>query len=153
MENEIKCLSFLNGETIICTIINGVIFNAFKIDTYTDKESKERSFIFIPILKCKYDQNLNTEESKNILNNNNLISCYEPASTVKSAYKYFIETEQFVGQVMMKYLCECGPSKEWVDNLNKELEEANAHLPKKKPFSDGNIIKGAFGPHFEVIEE
>lgn len=153
MKDEIKCLSFLNGETIICIINNDIISNAFNIKTYTDKESKERSFIFNPILKCKYDQNLNIEESKNLLNNKNLISCYEPANTVKNAYKSFIETEQFVGQVMWKYLCECGPSKQWVDKLNKELEEANAHLPKRKPISDGNIIKGAFGPHFEVFEE
>lgn len=153
MENNIKCLSFLNGETIICNINNKLITEAFYIETYTDKESKERSFIFKPILKCKYEQNLNIEESTKLLNSINLISCYEPAKTVKNAYKNFIETEQFVGQVMLRYLCECGPSKEWVDKLNKELEEANAHLPKRQPFSDGNIIKGAFGPHFEVTEE
>ena len=153
MKNMIKCLSFLTGETLICILNEDAITNAFYIETFTDRESRERSFIFKPLLKCKYEQNLNKDECNKILNNPNMISCYEPAESVKNAFMMFIENEQLVGQVMWKHLYECGPSKAWVDKINKELEEANAHLPKRKPISDGNIIKGAFGPHFEVIEE
>ncbi len=153
MNYDIKCASFISGETVIFHFENDIIEDAFFIKIITDKESKERFFAFNPILKCKLRQNLTAVESINFMNNNNILSIYSPEDSVKNAYKFFIENDENIGRVMYNNLYECGPSKEWVDKIHKELEEANAHLPKRQPFSDGNIIKGAFGPHFEVIEE
>ena len=76
MKNIIKCLSFLTGETLICKLNEDIIINAFYIETFTDRESRERSFVFKPLLKCNYEQNLSKEESKKNLINSNMISSY-----------------------------------------------------------------------------
>ncbi|WP_092376910.1 hypothetical protein [Desulfomicrobium apsheronum] len=151
MNYDIKCASFISGETIIFYFENELVKDAFFIKIVTDTESKERFFSFSPILKCKLKQDLTEKETANLMKNINIISVYTPEDSVKNAYKFFIENDENIGRVMYNNLYECGPSKEWVDKIHKELEEANAHLPKRQPISDGNIIKGAFGPYFEDI--
>ena len=148
---KIKCISFLNGKTIIFTHQNSNIYNAFYIDIFTDKDSKERRFVYEPIMPYKFDQNLSESEASKLFMHPDFISEYEPDDNVKNAYIYFVDNS--IGSSLQKYLSECGPSKEWVENHNKLLEEANSISHKNHNHKDGNIIKGVFSSNAEVVEE
>lgn len=135
----IKCASFLTGQTIIFKFENSKIRDAFYLSMKTDPNSKERRFSYEPIMPYRYSQNLSEKETIKFLANPNLICEYEPEDNVKDTYEIFVENTS--GTVFHKYLVEMGPSKEWVENLEKTLNDANRHIN-----NDGNIIKGVFAP-------
>ena len=142
----IKCASFLAGQTIIYKFKNSKIYDAFYLTMKTNHDSKERSFFYEPIMKFRYAQNLTEEETIKFLANPNLICEYEPENNVRDSYCVFVEHAQKT--VFRKYLVELGPSKEWVENLEKTLHQANKNVK-----NDGNIIKGAFSPQINPEEE
>jgi hypothetical protein len=61
-----------------------------------------------------------------------------------AAYENFVDNEELVGKVIYDHLYECGPSKEFVDSLFKDM-------PKPTPRCEGGVIKGLFGPTFRNI--
>ena len=142
----IKCATFLTGQTIIYKLENSKIYDAFYLTMKTNTDSKERSFSYEPIMPFRYVQNLSEEETIKFLANPNLICDYEPENNVKDSYRIFVEHTS--GTVFYKYLVELGPSKEWLEHLEKNLNEKNRNIS-----NDGNIIKGAFSPQFKPEEE
>jgi hypothetical protein len=151
MENkgEVVAVGFVNGASMIGRALldekeNPYMTDVFFVSLVRNPESKERNFIFKPVLQLKQEQTLGPEEFSDLVESQNCLAIYLPASSVVAAYENFIENEELVGKVIYDHLYECGPSKEFVDSLFKDM-------PKPKPREEGGVIKGLFGPTFRSI--
>ena len=148
VENEIVCIGFANGVTIIGAYseeTNG-ISDAFFISLIRNPESKEKNFCFKPVKPCSHIPALSSKALMSIVGSGSSVGVYHPAPFVLAAYKMFIENEELVGKVLYDHLYECGPSKEFVDSLFKDMPK-----PERKTTCEGNVVKGAFGPTFKMI--
>ena len=147
-EMEVACVGFINGTTMIGRLRkeDGAFADAFFISLVKNPESKERNFCFKPILTCSTHQILSAESFRELMAGNAVLGVYQPAPSVLAAYKMFIENEELVGKVLYDHLYECGPSKEFVDSLFKDMPK-----PERKTTCEGNVVKGAFGPTFKMI--
>jgi len=144
---DIVCIGHINGTTIIGTFeeATGGIVDAFFVSLIRDAESKEKAFCFKPVLSCTAKQVISAQALSSMTESGAVLGVYEPAPTVLSAYKNFIDNEQLVGKVIYDHLYECGPSKEFVDKLM-------ADMPKPKPRYEDGVIKGLFGPKFNAMK-
>ena len=147
-EMEVACVGFVNGTTMIGSVRkeDGAFTDAFFISLIRNPESKERNFCFRPILTCSTHQTLSAGSFDELVAGNAVLGVYRPATSVLAAYKMFIENEELVGKVLYDHLYECGPSKEFVDSLFKDMPK-----PKRKTTCEGNVVKGVFGPVFREI--
>ena len=145
-DGDIFCIGLINGTTIIGTFeeANKGIFDAFFVSLIRDPESQEKTFYFKPVLSCAAKQLITGQALCSMTQSGTVIGTYEPAPTVLSAYKNFIDNEQLVGKVIYDHLYERGPSKEFVDKLM-------ADMPKPKPRCEDGVIKGVFGPAFKIM--
>ena len=147
-EMEVACVGFVNGTTMIGSFRkeDGAFADAFFISLIRNPESKEKNFCFKPILTCSTHQILSAASFGELVAGNAVLGVYRPAPSVLAAYKMFIENEELVGKVLYDHLYECGPSKEFVDSLFKDMPK-----PERKTTCEGNVVKGAFGPVFREI--
>ena len=145
---EAICVGFLNGTTIIgkWSEEERTITDAFFISLIRNPESKEKTFCFRPILPCTHNQTISRGAMIQLLSGPSVLESYSPSSSVEAAYKMFIENEELMGKVIYDHLYECGPSKEFVDSLFKDMPK-----PERKTTCEGNVVKGAFGPTFKMI--
>ncbi|MBE1426622.1 hypothetical protein H4684_003288 [Desulfomicrobium macestii] len=146
-EGDIFCVGLISGATIIGAYQKATegIIDAFFVSLIRDPESQEKTFCFKPVLSCAAKQVISGRALVLMMESGSVIGIYEPAPTVLSAYKYFIDNEQLVGKVIYDHLYEQGPSKEFVDKLM-------ADMPKPKPRCEDGVIKGVFGPDFKMME-
>lgn len=147
-EMEVACVGFINGTTMIGNFRkeDGAFVDAFFVSLIRNPESKEKNFCFKPILTCSTHQILSAASFRELMAGNAVLGVYQPAPSVLAAYKMFIENEELVGKVLYDHLYECGPSKEFVDSLFKDMPK-----PERKMTCEDNVIKGAFGPTFRMI--
>jgi len=147
-EMEVTCVGFINGTTMIGNFRkgDGAFADAFFISLIRNPESKEKNFCFKPILTCSTHQILSAGSFRELMAGNAVLGVYQPAPSVLAAYKMFIENEELVGRVLYDHLYECGPSKEFVDSLFKDMPK-----PERKTTCEGNVVRGAFGPGFREI--
>jgi len=146
-KSDIFCIGLISGTTIIGKFENenrGII-DAFFVSLIRDPESQEKTFCFKPVLSCAAKQVISGRALVLMMESGSVIGIYEPAPTVHSAYKYFIDNEQLVGKVIYDHLYEQGPSKEFVDKLM-------ADMPKPKPRCEDRVIKGVFGPDLKMMD-
>ena len=146
-DGNIVCIGLINGTTIIGSFEKATILivDAFFISLIKDPLSKEKTFCFSPVLSCAIKQIITGQALDSMTKSGGVIGVYEPAPTVLSAYKYFIGNEQLVGKVIYDHLYECGPSKEFVDQLM-------ADMPKAKPRCEDGVITGVFRPELKMRE-
>ena len=147
-EGEVICVGFLNGTTMIGSWSEEKrsLANVFFISLIRNPESKEKNFCFRPALPCTHEQSLSRSALIELMSGPSVLESYSPAPSVLAAYKMFIENEELVGKVLYDHLYECGPSKEFVDSLFKDMPK-----PERKTTCEGNVVKGAFGPVFREI--
>lgn len=145
-EFAIVCIGFINGTTMIGKLEKGVLSDAFFITLVRNPESKEKTFCFRPVLPCAAEQTLDNGVLSALLNGDSVLKMYSPASSVEAAYRMFTDNEELMGKVIYDHLYECGPSKEFVDSLFKDMPK-----PERKTICEGNVVKGAFGPTFKMI--
>jgi hypothetical protein len=148
-EKNIVAIGFINGASMIGTLWKdekGAPFldDVFFINLIRNPESRERNFVFKPVLPLTQRQRLDEKAFLALMGTDSVLSLYTPATSVMAAYENFIENEELVGKVIYDHLYECGPSKEFVDSLFKDM-------PKPKPREEGGVIKGLFGPTFRNI--
>ena len=142
----VVCIGFINGTTMIGKLENNTFSDAFFITLVRNPESKEKTFCFKPVLPCAAEQHLDAGVLAALLNGDAALKMYAPASSVEAAYRMFTDNEELMGKVIYDHLYECGPSKEFVDSLFKDMPK-----PERKTTCENGVIKGAFGPTFRMI--
>lgn len=111
--------------------------DAFFIRMSVHPESKERMFVFEPVLPCTEEQTLDYQMMQKIKSQG--VGLYRPATSVMAAYLEFVDNEERVKATIVRKIQECPPDAKWLEeNLIGEQP------PCKKVDCDGKVITGAF---------